>query len=182
MKKTAMQGGRRRSVKLADYAGLLGICFAAALVFALLRKTDSFILALGDAFLVEALICLGLSWVGYLKRDGIRIFPSKKRGADVQPESWKDRIPQLGQEPPSPSPLPGPGGPESPDYRRLVEAENRLRQRILGVDENPGVSDSDVQERNGAKKNSLSLLLAGVFLFLLGLLFEYVLPALLMRL
>jgi hypothetical protein len=64
----------------------------------------------------------------------------------------------------------------------LVEAENRLRQRILGADENPGGGDLNYGERKEAKKNSLSLLLAGAILFLLGLLFEYVLPALLISL
>jgi len=182
MNKGAKSGGRAKRGKLGGVAALSGICFAAALAFALLRKNDSLLVALGDALVVESLFCFGLSWVGYLKKDGIRIVPPKKRGGTEHPESWKDRVPQLDREPPSPSPIPGPAGPESADYLRLVEAEKKLRRRILGVDENPGIKESVAPERRSSKRNSPSLPIAGVVLFLLGLFFEYILPALLLRL
>jgi len=112
-------------------AVLLGICAIGALIFALVKKSDSFFIALGDAFIVEALFCFALAWVGYLKKDGIRILPPKKNGNAEKPESWKDRVPRMDQEPPSFSPLPGPEGPGSAEYNKLVEAEAKLRHRIL---------------------------------------------------
>ncbi|MDD3820089.1 MAG: hypothetical protein PHT01_01935, partial [Spirochaetales bacterium] len=80
MNKGAKSGGRAKRGELGGVAALSGICFAAALAFALLRKNDSLLVALGDALVVESLFCFGMSWVGYLKKDGIRIVPPKKRG------------------------------------------------------------------------------------------------------
>jgi hypothetical protein len=163
-------------------AALLGICVASALAFALLRKADSFFLALGDAFIIEALFCLSLAWLGYLKKDGIRILPPRKNSDAEKAESWKDRVPQLGKEPPAPAPLPGPEGPGSADYARLAEAENRLRRRILTGEESLEDSGSDRGKRQAGRGNSRTLLLAAAVLFMLGVFFEYALPSLLVRL
>ncbi len=181
MKRTKSPEDLIRAGAIGSCVIVLGICFAAALAFALFRKADSFILTLGDAFIVEALVCFGLAWIGYLKKDGVRVFPPKKNEQGERPESWKDRIPQLGQEPPSPSPIPGPAGPGSAEYNRLVEAEDKLRRRILGADENPDITVSGQGGRIHPLGSSQALLLAGAVLLLLGIVFEYALPAFLLR-
>lgn len=183
MKKKANRGAETGSSNKGSCPVLLGIGSIGALIFAVAKKGDSFSLALGDAFIIEAMFFFGLAWVDYLKKDGIRIFPPKRTKPSDQPESWKDRVPGLDQEPPSSSPLPGPEGPGSAEYLGLAEAENRLRQRILYGDratqENEDTGGSKMEGKPSRSDSVRSLFLCAAVLFFLGLFFEYLLPSLL---
>ncbi|MDP2791391.1 MAG: hypothetical protein Q8O15_06490 [Rectinemataceae bacterium] len=140
---------------------------AVATIIALLRQDIGFSIALGDALVIEALVLLGIAWVGYLKKDGIRFWPRRSAGGASAPESWKDRVPVLGEVPLPPPPAPDENGPESPEYQRLAAAEEALRKRIVG---GTGSNRTPAYIRDTA--------LAGSILLLLGLCFEYLIPAL----
>lgn len=132
--------------------------------------------AFGDALLIEAGLCFALAWFAYLKKDGIRILP-RKRGASAS-ESWKDRVPGVGEEPSPPSPMPSPEGPRGEEYERLAEAEEALRRKILGEVDDAGGSvgrEGRMTPSGGATAN---LLAAGGILLALALAFEYLVPAL----
>ncbi len=137
---------------------------AAALGFALLSGRPSFGLAFGDALMVESFILISWAWFGYLRKDGIRIFPSSRQRS--APESWKDRIPIPGSPPLPARSMPGPEGPGSEDYARLTEAEDALRTKILGQDE----------EKKTQTGRGRATVAAAILLFLVGLLFEFALP------
>ena len=147
-------------------------------VSALLRRETGFSIALGDALVIESLVLLGLAWVGYLKKDGIRIWPKKSTVASMA-ESWKDRVPALGEAPIPPPPLPGDDGPDSPEYQRLAAAETSLRKRIIGGDSESGRGNDEGDagdRRTPAYVRSAAL--AGSILLVLGLCFEYIVPGL----
>ncbi len=159
-----MKSDRKTKLPLFLSLGLGG--FALATIIALLRQDTVFSIALGDALVIEALMLLGIAWVGYLKKDGIRFWPRKSAGTHA-PESWKDRVPVLGEVPlPSPPP-PDENGPESPEYQRLAAAEEALRKRIVG-----GTGDNRTPAYIRAAAS------AGIILLLFGLCFEYIIPAL----
>jgi len=147
-------------------------------VSALLRRETGFFIALGDALVIESLVLLGLAWVGYLKKDGIRIWP-KKSTATGMAESWKDRVPALGEAPFPPPPLPGDEGPDSPEYQRLAMAEASLRKRIIGGDGKSG-GENDEGEAGDRRTPAYvrSAALAGSVILVLGLFFEYIAPGL----
>lgn len=137
---------------------------AVALFFALLSGRSSFGLAFGDALVVEAVILFAWAWFAYLRRDGIRILPPSRRASP--PESWKDRVPVPGSAPLPSRSIPGPEGPGSEGYARLSEAEESLRAKIMGKDNQKNV-------KAGMQAETVA---AAALLFLAGLLFEFVLP------
>jgi hypothetical protein len=136
---------------------------------ALLRRDMTFRLAFGDALAIEAILLLGSAWFVYLKKDGIRLFPAKGRGRTA--ESWKDRVPGLGDAPSIPFPIPGEKGPEDPDYRRLILAEEELRKKIMGDGNLDDASSNAGKESGNFAKKALT---AGIILMLAALCLEYV--------
>lgn len=148
---------------------------AAGLVIALFREGVSYSQAVGDMFVIEAFLSFGLAWVAYLKKDGIRIFPGKNSHKQSPPESWRDRVPQVGQEPPTPPSTPGPQGPDSPEYLRLSEAETRLRMRILGIQDEPGKANPIGKPEVAAWSIVFGAGLVGAIFLALGVLFTYLL-------
>jgi hypothetical protein len=160
----------------------LSILLAAALIaisllFGFLRREERFSLAFGDALLFAAVSLYALAWLGYLKRDGVKFLSPRKSNAGAaknSAESWKDRVPALGEPPSAPLPLPGDTGPNSPEYARLAEAETNLRKRILGE------KAENSSERSPAKAPGRSFsrdaFIAGSLLLALALFFEYFVP------
>ncbi len=141
---------------------------------ALLRSGPSFSLALGDALIIEAIALFGIAWVGYLKKDGVRFLPPGKSLRAGPAESWKDRVPSPGEIPSPPRTIPGPEGPDNADYQRLAAAEERLRKKIMGAE-----TESEGEKKTAATDAGFvrSAALAGALLFVLGLCFEYLIPA-----
>ena len=152
---------------LVFFSCLLGAAVAA------LMNTGHFSMALGDALLVEALIMFGLAWVGYLKKDGIRFLQPRKMNRAAAAESWKDRVPNLGDLPSPPQPLPGKEGPSSAEYQRLSKAEQELRKKLMGI---KGEGDSTQEEPPQRSHFIRDALLSALMLFSLALVFEYVVP------
>jgi len=149
------------------FSCLLGVVIAA------LADTGHFSVALGDVLLIEAFAMFGLAWVGYLKKDGIRFFQPRKMSRATTAESWKDRVPSLGDTPSPPHTLPGKEGPSSAEYQRLSAAEQTLRKKLMGVnDEGASAREEDVRRSHFIRDTLLSALL----LFLLALAFEYIVP------
>jgi hypothetical protein len=146
-------------------AGVAVGCGAAAL-----WRGKSFTSACGDVLGMESLVLLALAWLGYLRKDGVRLLHPRPRESPA--ESWKDRIPGLGGAPLPSRPLPGPKGPEDPEYARLAEAEDRLRKRILGES---GGGDRNGRERNGTEMPGPvgAAALAGIILLAAALCLEY---------
>ena len=163
---------KKGSRELPLFLTLTLIAVAVGAISAFLQRDMAFIIALGDALVIESFVLLGLAWVGYLKKDGIRFWPKKSNEASA-PESWKDRVPALGEAPPPPPLAPDENGPESPEYQRLAAAEKALRKRIVGGD---GVGGATVVRIPGYVRSTA---LAGSILLILGLCFEYVVPGLL---
>ncbi|HWR12368.1 MAG TPA: hypothetical protein VN445_11130 [Rectinemataceae bacterium] len=140
------------------------------------RRTASFSIAFGDALMIGATAMFGLAWFGYLKKDGVRVFPPKKSAGAKGAESWADRVPGLGDPPFPPPPAPGPEGPDSEAYKRLADAEERLRKKIVGFDrEEKKAEGIPTKNQDFTKSTALS----GFFLLILALCFEYCIPALL---
>jgi len=150
------------------FLGLTLFACLAGIIAASFKKEGSLSLAFGDALLLEALLMFGIAWIGYLRKDGIRILPPRKSPRGDTAESWKDRIPGLGEPPLPPQPVPGPEGPESPGYQRLAAAEQELRKRIMG-------GETAGRSRGHAGAAALS----GLILLILALCFEYLVPNLL---
>jgi hypothetical protein len=151
---------------------------AIGMASALLRRETGFSIALGDALVIEAIVLFGVAWIGYLKKDGIRFWPRKSVGAGTT-QSWKDRVPALGEMPIPPLPPPGDEGPDSPEYQRLAAAEAELRKRIIGGDsENDRENDKIGAVDRRAPAYARSAALAGSILLILGLCFEYIVPGL----
>lgn len=161
--------------RLPAILGVLGLGLAAGLITALFKEGVSYSQAAGDIFVIEAFLSFGLAWVAYLKKDGIRIFPGKNSLKKSPPESWRDRVPQVGQEPPTPPSTPGPQGPDSPEYLRLAEAETRLRMRILGIQDEPGKANSTSEPEASAWSFVFSAGLVGAIFLVLGVIFVYLL-------
>lgn len=150
------------------------IC-AVGIVAAYLKRTANFSIAFGDALMIGAFAMFGLSWVGYLKKDGIRFIPPRKSSDAKTAESWVDRVPSLGEAPSPPPPIPGAEGPDSGDYQRLAEVENRLREKILGRDPEGDEKATSSSKNQGFAKSSAA---SGLMLMILALCFEYLLPLL----
>jgi hypothetical protein len=145
------------------------------IVAAYLKRSANFSIALGDSLLTGAFVMFGLSWIGYLKKDGLRFIPPRKSSDSKTPESWADRVPSLGEAPSPSPPIPGAEGPDSDDYRRLADAESRLREKILGREpEGDEGAASSSKNRGIAKSGALS----GLMLLILALCFEYLIPLL----
>ena len=144
-----------------------------ALVIAYFRDTGNIGVAFGDGLLIEALVLFGVAWVGYLKKDGIRVMPAKKSDGIRTAESWRDRVPSLG-EPPAPAmPLPGAEGPENAEYRRLAEVEEKLRRKIL---EGRQTEEGQKEGKRRSSGYGRSAVISGIVLLVLALCFEYLLP------
>lgn len=165
------RGGPRRTFPL--WLAIAGGASVVAALTTAFRETPAWSVAFGDALLVEAGLSFTLAWFAYLKKDGIRIAP-RRRGA-AGPESWKDRVPGLGDAPSPPMPMPGPEGPQGKDYERLAAAEEALRRKILGEPGDAPDKDRHTLRGGGA---AASLIAAGGVLLVLALLFEYAIPAL----
>jgi len=164
--------------KLPLFLALTLFALAIGVASALLRRETGFSIALGDALVIEAIVLLGIAWMGYLKKDGIRFWPRKSAGTSGA-ESWKDRVPALGEMPAPPLPLPGDEGPDSPGYQRLAAAEAELRKRIIGGDRESGREDDKIgAEDRRVPASARSAALAGFILLVLGLGFEYIVPGL----
>lgn len=149
------------------------------LIFAFFRKTGAFSLAFGDSLMIEAIVLFGLAWVGYLKKDGIRFFPPRKFSGASAPESWKDRIPSLGEVPSPPHTIPGNKGPDSAEYQRLALAENELRKKILGMDQDEKkLTEASAKSAGTSPDFTRSAALSGLLLLILALCFEYLFPLL----
>ncbi len=141
----------------------------ASALASLVKKDIPYFAALGEISMSFSLILFALSWAGYLKKDGVRVFP---RGAHPSPDrasTWADRVPVQGSPPLPQAPLPGSSGPESEDYRRLLDAEARLRERIRQSDEEGKSGDS-------GKEWIRAALSAAFFLLALALFLQYVAP------
>ena len=149
------------------FSCLLGVAIAA------LMKTGHFSIALGDILLIEAFVMFGLAWVGYLKKDGIRFLQPRKMNRAAAADSWKDRVPNLGDLPSPPHPLPGPEGPGGADYQRLSKAEQDLRKKLMGVKDE---GDSAQAEPPRPSHFIRDALLSALLLFSLALVFEYLVP------
>jgi hypothetical protein len=165
---------RKKSLPFSLFLMLLG-CLA-GIFMAYLRREGNFILAFGDTLMIEALVMFGVAWVGYLKKDGIHVFQPRKSMKARTAESWKDRIPSLGEIPSAPQPMPEAEGPESADYQRVATAEDTLRKRIMGES-----LEGDERDESTTKRQDFagSAALAGLFLLILALVFEYIVPMLL---
>jgi len=151
-------------------------CCLAAVAAAYLENTGSFSLALGDALVIAALVMFAIAWIGYLKKDGIRFFHPGKSARTNAAESWKDRIPSIGESPTPPLAIPGAEGPDAADYQRLAVAEGQLRKKILGIDKN----EADGKEYKAKDPGFIgSAAIAGLILLILALFFEYLVPLLL---
>lgn len=164
--------GHKRPIPLSLVLTLF--CCLIGVVAACFNNAVSFSLALGDTLMIASFVMFGLAWVGYLKKDGIRFFHPRKSVHAGAAESWKDRVPGIGEAPPPLQAIPGAAGPEAADYRRLAEAEEKLRKKILGIgNEAKGRED-------GAKDSSFirSAALSGLILLILALGFEYIIPRL----
>ena len=115
----------------------------------------------------------GIAWVGHLKKDGIRFFPPRKSANANVAESWKDRVPGLGEAPPPLRSIPGAEGPDATDYRRLAAAEDQLRKKILGIGTNETkTSEDEVKDTSFIRSAALS----GLIILALALCFEYLVP------
>jgi len=154
---------------------LTGFICVVGIVAAYLRRTANFSVAFGDTLMIGAFAMFGLSWVGYLKKDGVRFVPPKKSSDAKAPESWADRVPSLGKAPSPPPPIPGAEGPNSDDYQHLADAENRLREKILGREpEGDEKAAYSAKNRDFMKSSAIS----GLMLMILALCFEYLIPLL----
>jgi hypothetical protein len=158
------------SLLLTFFSCLLGVAIAAFM------NTGHFSMALGDALMIEAFVMVGLAWVGYLKKDGIRFFQPRKMSRAATAESWKDRVPSLGDVPFPPHAIPGNEGPASAEYQRLSMAEQALRRKLMGVD---GEMPSPKEEHTHGSHFIRDALFSALLLFLLALGFEYIVPGLL---
>lgn len=154
------------------------LCAVAALPFSFLLDL-SFPHAFGAALMIESLLILSLAWILYLKSDGVSFFQRPGTRAKEAPEreegpGWEERIPKLGQAPPLPPTIPGPEGPDSEAYRRLVAAEDALKRKILEGEAERG-SDRESEGRSGksGKETALFLGITGVLLLILSLAFQY---------
>ncbi|MHB0896866.1 MAG: hypothetical protein ACYC1A_04870 [Spirochaetales bacterium] len=152
---------------LVFFSCLLGVVIAA------LMNTGHFSMTLGDVLLIEAVVMFGLAWVGYLKKDGIRFLQPRKINRATAAESWKDRVPNLGDLPSPPQPLPGKEGPSSAEYQRLSKAEQELRKKLMGVKDG---EDSASAEPHQGSHFIRDTLLSALLLLSLALVFEYVVP------
>ena len=146
-----------------------------ALAVAYFRDTDNIGVAFGDGLMIEALVLFGIAWTGYLKRDGIGVMPAKKSDGSKTAESWQDRVPAVGASPAPTMPLPGIEGPGNAEYRRLAEAEEKLRRRILEGSQN---EDGQKEGKRWVSGYGRSAVISGTFLLVLALCFEYLLPLL----
>lgn len=144
---------------------------AAGLLFAAFQQESSFRLAFSNAVLLVSFLLFGVSWILYLKKDGVRFFQPRRKNPLTQSASWLDRTGAPGEVPQAPSPIPDTSGPDSEAYQKLSEVEQKLRRRMLGA-------NSQENEPNQAVKTSASLkhsLIAGFFLLLAGLALQYLL-------
>lgn len=144
---------------------------AAGLLFAAFQQESSFRLAFSNAVLLVSFLLFGVSWILYLKKDGVRFFQPRRKNPLNQSTSWLDRTGVPGEVPQAPSPIPDTSGPDSEAYQKLSEAEQKLRMRLLGL-------NGQENEPNQAVKTSASLknsLIAGIFLLLTGLALQYLL-------
>ena len=147
-------------------------CLLAVLIAALMN-TGHFSMTLGDALLIEAVAMFGLAWVGYLKKDGIRFLQPRKMHRATTAESWKDRVPNLGDLPSPPQPLPGKEGPNGVEYQRLSKAEQELRKKLMGIKDGEDSAPEEPHQRSHFIRDAL---LSALLLFSLALVFEYLVP------
>lgn len=144
---------------------------AGSLVLGLVRRDRSLLPAFGDFCMAIAVAYFAVAWAIYLAGEGVRFFSGRKSGKTSGAPTWKERVPALGEAPEAAPPVPGGSGPESPEYRKLLEAEENLRRKIAGEDSGEGN-----RARPGGKNAAKSLLAAGIVLFLTGLVFQYLVP------
>lgn len=177
IKRPGWEGLRRKrpfplSILLTLFACALGAAAAA------LMNRGNLSMAFGDVLMIEALAMFGLAWVGYLKKDGVRFLSPRKISRENATESWKDRVPSLGDAPFPPHAIPSEKGPQNSEYQRLAAAEHELRKKIIG-----GNADNLDPSSEGKSANSpqfmYSAAIAAFMLFLLALGFEYIIPGLL---
>jgi len=166
---TSKSPGKTGSVPLFIFL----ICggFAAGLLFAVFQQELSFRLAFSNAVLFVSFLLFGVSWILYLKKDGVKFFQPRRKNPLNQSASWLDRTGAHGEVPEAPSPIPDASGPDSEAYQRLSKAEQKLRMRLLG-------SNGQENDPNQAFKTSASLknsLIAGFVLLLTGLALQYLL-------
>jgi len=173
---------------------IFAIVTIAAVLFSLLQTEYPFTTALGNSAMILGVAVLATAWALYLRQDGVRPFSRRKRPEDKPPESWADRVPEAGAAPAAPYPIPPSGtNPDSPEYQRLAAAELALRKkiagenaRVAGDDANPASAAGNRAAANGQEptgrraktgKTARSLALAGILLFAVGLVFQYLVPA-----
>ena len=77
------------------------------------------------------------------------------------------------------TPLPGSSRPDEPAYAQLVQAEENLKDRILGISNNPGGDGSEAR-RMGISVAKTAVLV-GVFLLVLSIVLQYLVPQMLRR-
>lgn len=186
--------GSRTGLSIAYFAG--GAAAVCAILSFLPHDSAYYSMRFGELLLIASILYFGLAWLGYLKRDGLKVAsPGKNRAkrvgdapgagseaASATGRDWTERIPGLGV-PPSPTPsIPGPEGPESEAYRALLAAEDKLRARIRGeTGEDPAISPASgagepapLKPVSGVGKiPSIPLALAGILLLAAGVSLEY---------
>lgn len=163
---------RSAAASAAIYAGVAGL--VCALLSLLPRDGKYFSLRFGELLLIASVVYFGFAWLGYLRRDGL-LLKAPGRGSNKKEQTgpdWADRIPALGN-PPSPvASIPGPEGPDTEEYRALVEAEEKLRARIRGEAEGQDI-DAKQPTKVAANIKSAPLALAGIALCAIGIVLQY---------
>ncbi len=163
--------GKRRLPRAitATFAGM-----ATALFFLLRREDRTVVFAYGEGLLIVSLVYFLAAWVAYLKRDGIGFLNSKFFSKVLRSaESWKDRIPSLGEAPPLPEVPPvSPEGLKGEEIERLRAAEENLRKRISG--EAQEAEDPEILRRRSVAF-SKDAMISGFIMFALSMLFQYLL-------
>jgi len=157
-----------------------------------IQSTYPFTMAFGNVSMLIGLVFLAAGWVMHLKNDGVRFFSHRNRGQEKPPESWAERTQGVGAPPAAPYPIPPDGmSPQSPEYERLAQAELELRRRMMGTSDpydetlgeipNQDLRDVKVPDQESRAKKAHagpvgSLVLAGILLFVVGLVFQYLVP------
>ncbi len=141
---------------------LAGISVSA--LFGVFMPDRRFLPGFADGLMVAGASLLAIAWLLHLRADGLWIVPRRSK---------EERLPEPGNAPTPIPPLPGADGPGSEAYKKLEEAERKLRERIAGAD-----SGSETESRDLARKSSFRIVVSGGTLFVLSLVLQYLVPLL----
>lgn len=171
-----------------------------ATVISIIQASYPFLTSLGNMAMVMGVIVLAIAWVLYLKKDGVRFFSRKRQTGNkpaeswppaeswAPPESWADRAAEPGAAPQPPYPIPHKdANVDDSEYQRLAQAELALRRKMAGEDSGAQESEPDGEVSGGdarrdrigkadagkGGKTAASMVIAGVLLFAVGLIIQY---------